>query len=110
MDQIYFWILILFFIILILDYTDKYFKKEHFTTNRISDSTIAPYYEENSRIYISKFKNNYIAGYDTHFISQSDVIIVCIGTPVYKNTFPKLKQFLSLIYCKSPFLFLADFE
>jgi len=59
---------------------------------------LAPYYEENSRIYISKFKNNYIAGYDTNFISQSDVIIVCIGTPVYKNSFPKLKQFLSLIY------------
>jgi hypothetical protein len=47
MDQIYFWILILFFIILILDYSDKYFKKEHFTSNTISDSTVPPYYEEN---------------------------------------------------------------
>jgi hypothetical protein len=50
MDQIYFWILILFFIILILDYSDKYFKKkENFTNenNQISDSTIPPYYEEN---------------------------------------------------------------
>jgi len=51
MDQIYFWIIILFIIILVLDYTDKYFKKEHFTNNRISDSTIAPYYEEN-RLYV----------------------------------------------------------
>jgi hypothetical protein len=49
MDQIYFWILILFFIILILDYSDKYFKKkENFTNNQtISNSTIPPYYEEN---------------------------------------------------------------
>jgi hypothetical protein len=52
MDQIYFWILILFFIILILDYSDKYFKKkENFNNNipnnSISDSTIQPYYEEN---------------------------------------------------------------
>jgi len=51
MDQIYFWILILFFIILILDYTDKYFKKENFTNNEISDSTIATYDEEN-RLYV----------------------------------------------------------
>ena len=50
MDQIYFWIIILFIIILILDFTDKYFKKENFTNNEISDSTIAPYYEEN-RLY-----------------------------------------------------------
>jgi len=54
MDQIYFWILILFFIILILDYSDKYLKKkENFTNenNQISDSTIPPYYEEN-RLYV----------------------------------------------------------
>ena len=36
MDQIYFWILILLFIILILDYTDKYFKnKENFSNNKM---------------------------------------------------------------------------
>jgi len=51
MDQIYFWIIILFIIILVLDYSDKYFKKEHFTNNQISDSTISPYYEEN-RLYV----------------------------------------------------------
>jgi hypothetical protein len=49
MDQIYFWILILFIIILILDYSDKYFnKRENFqNNNKISNSTIPPYYEEN---------------------------------------------------------------
>lgn len=56
MDQIYFWILILLCIILILDYSDKYFKnKEKFTNSNsnsiISDSTIPPYYEEN-RLYV----------------------------------------------------------
>jgi hypothetical protein len=55
MDQIYFWILILFFIILVLDFSDKYFKKkENFTNSTdsdvISNSTIPPYYEEN-RLY-----------------------------------------------------------
>lgn len=53
MDKIYFWILILFFIILVLDYSDKYFKrKENFENeNNISNSTIPPYYEEN-RLYV----------------------------------------------------------
>ena len=53
MDQIYFWILILFFIILVLDFSDKYFKnKENFSNAEIiSDSTVAPYYEEN-RLYV----------------------------------------------------------
>ena len=53
MDQIYFWILILFFIILILDYSDKYLNKEEKFDNIyvISDSTVPPYYEEN-RLYV----------------------------------------------------------
>ena len=55
MDQIYFWILLLFCVILILDYSDKYFnkKKEQFTSIQklpISNSTMPPYYEENRLI------------------------------------------------------------
>jgi hypothetical protein len=52
MDQIYFWILILLFVILILDYSDKYLKRkqEHFINNQLSDTTVPPYYEEN-RLY-----------------------------------------------------------
>jgi len=47
MDQIYFWILILFFIILILDYSDKYLKKkEHFET--FSANPQSYYFEENN--------------------------------------------------------------
>jgi len=52
MDQIYFWILILFLMILILDYSDKYLNnKENFSNTEISNSTVAPYYEEN-RLYV----------------------------------------------------------
>jgi hypothetical protein len=50
MDQIYFWIIILFVIILILDYTDKYFKnnKEKFDNfDNVPNSLLPPYYEEN---------------------------------------------------------------
>lgn len=39
MDQIYLWILILIFIILVLDYSDKYFKKENFSNKRIESDT-----------------------------------------------------------------------
>jgi UDP-N-acetyl-D-mannosaminuronic acid dehydrogenase len=74
-----------------------FFDKNIDVCNKINKGE-APYHEENAKIYISKFKKNYIAGYDISFILQSDVIIVCIGTPVYKNSSPKLKQFLSLVY------------
>jgi len=53
MDQIYFWIIILFIIILVLDYSEKIYnkKKEHFEpqvfTPKISNSTKPPYNEEN---------------------------------------------------------------
>jgi hypothetical protein len=57
MDKIYFWILILFFIVLILDFSDKYMKKRRenfnnidFNNETISDSTIPKYFEEN-RVY-----------------------------------------------------------
>ena len=50
MDQIYFWIIILFLIILLLDFSDKFIKKrkENFENKQtIPNSTIPPYYEEN---------------------------------------------------------------
>mgnify|MGYP000884379347 FL=1 len=52
MDQIYFWIIILFLVILFLDYYEKKNKtKEHFEPDikngQISDSTLPPYFEEN---------------------------------------------------------------
>ncbi len=59
MDQIYFWIIILFIIILFLDYCEKKVKKENFTNHQdgqISNSTSPPYYEENR---LSVFKPTY---------------------------------------------------
>ena len=57
MDQIYIWILILIFIILVLDFSDKYFKKESFTNKDYSEAAInkelrnaPPYYEENTLV------------------------------------------------------------
>ena len=57
----------------------------------------SPHYEKNVKEYISKYKKNYEAGYDKKKISDSDVIIVCLGTPVNKDSSPKIKQFLSII-------------
>jgi hypothetical protein len=56
MDQIYFWIIILFIIILFLDYCEKNIKKkskETFTNQEpISNLTTPPYFQEN-KLYIS---------------------------------------------------------
>lgn len=46
MDQIYIWIIILFIVILYLDYCEKYYKKEDFTNNNSNDNKIS-YFEEN---------------------------------------------------------------
>ena len=46
MDQIYVWIIILFIVILYLDYCEKYYKKEDFTNNNSTDNKIS-YFEEN---------------------------------------------------------------
>jgi hypothetical protein len=61
MDQIYFWILILFFIILFLDYYEKRNKtvekyEPKIKNGQVSDSTIPPYFEENR---LSVFKPVY---------------------------------------------------
>jgi hypothetical protein len=50
MDPIYFWILILFFIILILDFSDKYLKKKENFENELSDAPEGKnyYFEENN--------------------------------------------------------------
>lgn len=57
MDQIYIWILILVFIILVLDFSDRYFKKETFANKDYSEMVInkelrdaPPYYEENTLV------------------------------------------------------------
>lgn len=50
MDQIYFWIVILFLVIIFLDFCEKRNKKEKFTNinhQPMSDYKIPPYFEEN---------------------------------------------------------------
>ena len=50
MDQIYIWILILIFIILVLDYSDKFFKNNKESFENKKNDTIMPYYEENTLV------------------------------------------------------------
>lgn len=57
----------------------------------------SPHYEKNVKQFILKFKKNYGAGNNKKKILESDVVIVCLGTPVNKDSSPKIKQFLSII-------------
>ena len=55
MDQIYVWIIILFIVILILDFSERFFKKKKETVkenfgNRWSEGLHVPYYEENNLV------------------------------------------------------------
>ena len=61
------------------------------------NKNISPYYEINSGKFLKKYKKNLIAGNDDRFIIKSDIIIICIGTPVKKDATPDLKKFFSLI-------------
>tara|TARA_A100000164_G_scaffold373273_1_gene404137 strand:- start:118 stop:1284 length:1167 start_codon:yes stop_codon:yes gene_type:complete len=61
------------------------------------NKNIAPYYEINSEKYLKKYKKNLIAGNNDRFITNANIIIICIGTPVKKNTKPDLKEFFKLI-------------
>ena len=65
MDQIYFWIIILFAIILVLDYYDKNLKNktENFEpaifTQNISNTTKPPYFEENRlNVFVPTYSSN----------------------------------------------------
>ena len=59
------------------------------------NKNISPYYEINSGKFLKKYKKNLIAGNDDRFIIKSDIIIICIGTPVKKDATPDLKKFFS---------------
>jgi len=69
----------------------------------------SPHHEKNVKKYISKYKKNYKAGYDKRKIVESDVIIVCLGTPVNKDSSPKIKQFLNVIKSIKNFMRLNQF-
>ena len=61
------------------------------------NKNIAPYYEINSKKFLKKYKKKLKAGNDDRFIIKANIIIICIGTPVKKNTKPELKNFFRLI-------------
>lgn len=59
---------------------------------------IIPYYEVGAKKLLKKYKKKIKAGFNSNFISQSDVIIVSVGTPVDKKLNPEFKDFFKLIY------------
>jgi UDP-N-acetyl-D-mannosaminuronic acid dehydrogenase len=59
---------------------------------------IMPYYEVGAKKLLKKYKKKIKVGFNSNFISQSDVIIVSVGTPVDKKLNPKFKDFFKLIY------------
>ena len=57
-----------------------------------------PYFESGAKKILKKYKNNLLAGNDHRYIAESNIIIVSIGTPIYKKRKPQLKKFLNLFY------------
>ena len=74
-----------------------FFYDKNVKSCELINKNIAPYYEINSEKFLKKYKKNLIAGNNDKFITKSDIIIICIGTPVKKDTTPELKEFFSLI-------------
>ena len=70
----------------------------------IINSNKSPHYEENVDYYIKKYRKNYLAGNDPKKISDSKVIIICLGTPVNNDSSPKIKDFLNTIRKIKPYL------
>ena len=73
------------------------YEKNRTICDKINNGII-PYYEINAKKFLKKYKKNLIAGYNSKYINNSDIIIICIGTPVDKRYQPELKNFLNLFY------------
>jgi UDP-N-acetyl-D-mannosaminuronic acid dehydrogenase len=73
------------------------YEKNKIICDKINKGKI-PYFEVNAKNLLKKYKKNLIAGYEEKYITDSDIIIVSIGTPVDKKYKPELKNFLSLFY------------
>jgi len=73
------------------------YEKNKILCNKIN-SKLPTHYEINSNQFIKKYFKNYQAGYNDDFIRKSKVIVICVGTPVSKNSKPKLLEFYELIY------------
>ena len=57
-----------------------------------------PYFEKGAKKILKKYRNNLLAGNDRRYIAESNIVIVSIGTPIYKKKKPELKNFLKLFY------------
>ncbi len=57
-----------------------------------------PYHEEGAEKLLKKLKKKIKVGFDSNYISKSEIIIVSIGTPVDKKLNPEFKHFFKLIY------------
>ena len=73
------------------------YEKNKILCNKIN-SKLSTHYEINSNQFIKKYFKNYQAGYNDDFIRKSKVIVICVGTPVSKNSKPQLLEFYKLIY------------
>ncbi len=71
---------------------------------KIINSSKSPHYEIEANKYIKRYKKFYNAGNDLSYVKNSDVIIVCLGTPVNNDSSPKIKEFLNILKKLSPFL------
>jgi UDP-N-acetyl-D-mannosaminuronic acid dehydrogenase len=70
------------------------YDKNHTAVKKINNSEL-PFMEENGRKLLKKNKKRIFATTNKNYISKSDIVIVCIGTPV-KNNKPNLAYFFKL--------------
>ncbi len=73
------------------------FDKNEDVCSKINKGEV-PYFEKGTNKILKKYKNSLLAGNDCSYIAKSNIIIVSIGTPVYKKNKPELKNFLKLFY------------
>ena len=70
------------------------YDKNHAAVKKINNSEL-PFMEENGKKLLKKNKKRIFATTNKNYISKSDIVIVCIGTPV-KNNKPNLSYFFKL--------------
>ena len=78
-------------------YSVYLYEKNKIICKKINSGKI-PYFEIGAKNYLKKYKKKILAGYDNIYLSNSDIIIVSIGTPVDKKYKPELKNFLELFF------------
>jgi len=70
------------------------YDKNYFAVKKINNSQL-PFMEENGKRLLKKNKKKIFATVNKKFISDSDIVVVCIGTPI-KNNKPDFYYFFKL--------------